>query len=123
MLCPGSIVRLTLPRSHSKQAYHDARKVTWGDLFPHETKGAEIVRDRGLRKLLPYNPPAEADEDVEQEAADGFDLGSLDGFDWPVANLEDTPGDGTVASLEEDLGLEGRERKRRESDVIVRTFG
>lgn len=57
--CPfsftGSIIRLTVPRSASKQAFYDARKSTWGDLFPHPAKGTEIVRDRGIKKLLRTN--------------------------------------------------------------------
>lgn len=32
---PGAIERFTLPRSAGRQAYHDARKAAWGDLFPH----------------------------------------------------------------------------------------
>ncbi|KAF8831907.1 hypothetical protein HHX47_DHR1001279 [Lentinula edodes] len=34
----GKIMRLTVPRSQGKQPYYDARKSSWGDLFPHEPK-------------------------------------------------------------------------------------
>lgn len=44
----SAIVRLTLPKSQSKQAYYDARKVSWGDLFPHNVKGTAVVRRRGF---------------------------------------------------------------------------
>jgi ribosomal protein RSM22 (predicted rRNA methylase) len=31
-------MRLTIPRSQGKQAYYDARKSSWGDIFPHPPK-------------------------------------------------------------------------------------
>lgn len=34
----GKIMRLTVPRSQGKQPYYDARKSSWGDLFPHDPK-------------------------------------------------------------------------------------
>lgn len=34
----GKIMRLTIPRSQGKQPFYDARKSTWGDIFPHEPK-------------------------------------------------------------------------------------
>ncbi|KAJ3895786.1 mitochondrial small ribosomal subunit Rsm22-domain-containing protein [Lentinula edodes] len=34
----GKIMRLTVPKSQGKQPYYDARKSSWGDLFPHEPK-------------------------------------------------------------------------------------
>ena len=34
----GKIMRLTIPRSQGKQAYYDARKSSWGDIFPHPSK-------------------------------------------------------------------------------------
>lgn len=58
---------MTVPKSLSKQAYHDARKTAWGDLFPHEPKGAQIVRTaKGLE-------PASA----------------MEKSDWPVAEVDD----------------------------------
>jgi len=31
-------MRMTIPKSQGKQAYYDARKSSWGDLFPHPPK-------------------------------------------------------------------------------------
>ena len=36
-------MRMTIPKSQGKQAFYDARKASWGDMFPH----------------LPKNPPQE----------------------------------------------------------------
>ena len=47
---PGKIMRLTIPKSQGKQAYYDARKSTWGDMFPHPSKNKEVER---------FRPPAE----------------------------------------------------------------
>lgn len=44
----SAIVRLTLPKSQSRQAYYDARKISWGDLFPHDVKGTAVIRQRGF---------------------------------------------------------------------------
>lgn len=34
----GKIMRITIPKSQGKQAYYDARKSSWGDIFPHPPK-------------------------------------------------------------------------------------
>lgn len=34
----GKIMRMTIPKSQGKQPYYDARKSSWGDMFPHEPK-------------------------------------------------------------------------------------
>ena len=34
----GVVERRIYTKSHNRQAYRDARKVAWGDLFPHEPK-------------------------------------------------------------------------------------
>ena len=39
-------MRLTIPKSQGKQPYYDARKSTWGDLFPHSSKNKEVERYR-----------------------------------------------------------------------------
>ena len=31
-------MRLTVPKSQGKQPFYDARKSSWGDIFPHEPK-------------------------------------------------------------------------------------
>ncbi|KIM47590.1 hypothetical protein M413DRAFT_416605 [Hebeloma cylindrosporum] len=40
----GKIVRLTIPKSQGKQAFYDARKSSWGDIFPHSPKNAPLER-------------------------------------------------------------------------------
>ena len=31
-------MRMTIPKSQGKQPFYDARKSSWGDIFPHEPK-------------------------------------------------------------------------------------
>lgn len=31
-------MRMTIPRSQGKQPFYDARKSSWGDIFPHDPK-------------------------------------------------------------------------------------
>ncbi|KAJ1964988.1 37S ribosomal protein S22 [Dipsacomyces acuminosporus] len=38
----GKVERWTFTKSHSKQAYRDARKANWGDLFPHTPKSTTV---------------------------------------------------------------------------------
>ncbi|KZS91904.1 hypothetical protein SISNIDRAFT_456089, partial [Sistotremastrum niveocremeum HHB9708] len=47
----GAISRLTIPKSQGKQPFYDARKASWGDLFPHPPKNRPIVRYAGESKL------------------------------------------------------------------------
>lgn len=68
---PGSIVRLTVAKSDTKQVYHDARKSSWGDLFPHRPRATERVRTRGIKKLNRMTPldddhAAEVDDDSQE---------------------------------------------------------
>ncbi|KAF9486377.1 Rsm22-domain-containing protein [Pholiota conissans] len=42
----GKIMRLTIPKSQSKQVFYDARKSSWGDIFPHEPKIKPLERDQ-----------------------------------------------------------------------------
>lgn len=37
-------MRMTIPKSQGKQAYYDARKSNWGDIFPHPPKNPPQVR-------------------------------------------------------------------------------
>lgn len=43
-------MRLTIPKSQGKQPYYDARKSSWGDIFPHPPKnpGQERVVVRAV---------------------------------------------------------------------------
>jgi len=45
----GKIMRLTIPKSQGKQAYYDARKSGWGDIFPHPPKNAPQERHQPSR--------------------------------------------------------------------------
>ncbi|KAJ2751086.1 cell wall biogenesis and architecture protein, partial [Coemansia pectinata] len=38
----GKVERWTFTKTHSKQAYRDARKASWGDLFPHTPKSVAV---------------------------------------------------------------------------------
>ncbi|KAI9570198.1 Rsm22-domain-containing protein [Boletus coccyginus] len=40
----GKIMRLTIPKSQGKQLFYDARKSSWGDIFPHPPKNKPIER-------------------------------------------------------------------------------
>ncbi|WVQ98051.1 3-methyl-2-oxobutanoate hydroxymethyltransferase [Kwoniella sp. CBS 9459] len=63
--CPdGNIQRMTFSKSHSKQGYHDARKSSWGDIFPHQPKSTPIIRTRGVRRL---SKAEQEDEGVIEE--------------------------------------------------------
>ncbi|SPO21405.1 uncharacterized protein UTRI_00882 [Ustilago trichophora] len=40
----GNIERFTISKASGKQAYQDARKSKWGDLFPHPPRGRSVVK-------------------------------------------------------------------------------
>ena len=42
-------MRMTIPKSQGKQAYYDARKSDWGDIFPHAPKNAPQERHQPAR--------------------------------------------------------------------------
>ena len=42
-------MRHTIPKSQGKQAYYDARKSEWGDIFPHEPKNEPQERYQSTR--------------------------------------------------------------------------
>ncbi|TDL28180.1 Rsm22-domain-containing protein [Rickenella mellea] len=48
----GRIMRLTIPRSQGKQEYYDARKSSWGDIFPHSPKNPPQIRSQTNAKGL-----------------------------------------------------------------------
>lgn len=50
---PGKILRVTIPKSQGKQAYYDARKSQWGDLFPHDSKIPPVERYQPLTGNAP----------------------------------------------------------------------
>ena len=42
-------MRLTIPKSQGKQPYYDARKSSWGDMFPHEPRNPPQIRHQPTR--------------------------------------------------------------------------
>ncbi|KIK70481.1 hypothetical protein GYMLUDRAFT_32504 [Collybiopsis luxurians FD-317 M1] len=61
----GKIMRLTIPKSQGKQPYHDARKSSWGDIFPHEPKNKPQERYQ----------PRRAKRQGGTTAVRGYDIG------------------------------------------------
>ncbi|KAF7726356.1 37S ribosomal protein S22 [Apophysomyces ossiformis] len=48
----GEIQRMTIPKSQGKIPYRDARKVMWGDLFPHPSKNKVVTRvSKGVQEV------------------------------------------------------------------------
>ncbi|KAJ6541927.1 mitochondrial small ribosomal subunit Rsm22-domain-containing protein [Mycena capillaripes] len=45
----GKIMRMTIPKSQGKQPFYDARKSSWGDIFPHEPKNRPQERIQSQR--------------------------------------------------------------------------
>lgn len=45
----GKIMRMTIPKSQGKQAFYDARKSNWGDIFPHPPKNKPQERQHILK--------------------------------------------------------------------------
>ncbi|KAF8433554.1 mitochondrial small ribosomal subunit Rsm22-domain-containing protein [Boletus edulis BED1] len=64
----GKIMRLTIPKSQGKQAFYDARKSSWGDVFPHLPKNKPIER---------FQPPDDDARSKQQSIHDakGSDVG------------------------------------------------
>ncbi|KAF8841935.1 hypothetical protein BDN67DRAFT_966448 [Paxillus ammoniavirescens] len=63
----GKIMRLTIPKSQGKQAFYDARKSSWGDIFPHPPKNKPIER---------FQPPQAASKsNSAPEGTKGSDIG------------------------------------------------
>ncbi|OCF32611.1 3-methyl-2-oxobutanoate hydroxymethyltransferase [Kwoniella heveanensis BCC8398] len=91
--CPdGNIQRMTFSKSHSKQGYHDARKSSWGDIFPHQPKSTPIIRTRGVRRL---SKAEQEDEGVieellaaNEEEGIEIDLAGMEGEELEVAIKE-----------------------------------
>ncbi|KAG6865333.1 hypothetical protein C0991_003433 [Blastosporella zonata] len=45
----AKIMRMTIPKSQGKQEYYDARKASWGDMFPHPPKNPPQERHQPTR--------------------------------------------------------------------------
>ncbi len=50
---------MTIPKSQGKQPYYDARKSSWGDIFPHEPKNPPQERHQPGR---PGHTPSEGQD-------------------------------------------------------------
>ncbi|WWD21480.1 3-methyl-2-oxobutanoate hydroxymethyltransferase [Kwoniella shandongensis] len=134
--CPdGNIQRLTFSKSHSKQGYHDARKSSWGDLFPHESKTTPVTRTRGVRRLRKAEKEqdegalvqeilaAGMEEELEMEAdllAGRGDLEELErlGIKLPKAELVSGGGDDVTVWKSGEKGPFGKDRQRREFSTV-----
>ncbi|KAG2138665.1 mitochondrial small ribosomal subunit Rsm22-domain-containing protein [Suillus bovinus] len=82
----GKIMRLTIPKSQGKQPFYDARKSSWGDIFPHP----------------PKNRPQEKFQSTREGVSRGDDIGKrAKGRDHPK-------GEKSYSKAEEAL----KERKR-----------
>lgn len=68
----GEIARIVIPKSQGKQAYYDARKSAWGDLFPHDPKNGEVIRQRGIRRLKEIEVASTPEGEKEDVAMDSF---------------------------------------------------
>ncbi|TFK41920.1 mitochondrial small ribosomal subunit Rsm22-domain-containing protein [Crucibulum laeve] len=60
----GKIMRLTIPKSQGKQPFYDARKSSWGDLFPHPPKNTPQERFQPIRAKRPGGTTAIMGSDI-----------------------------------------------------------
>ena len=61
-----------IPKSQGKQEYYDARKSAWGDLFPHDPKNGEVIRQRGIRRLKAIEGTSTPEVEKEEIAMESF---------------------------------------------------
>ncbi|GAC99560.1 hypothetical protein PHSY_007162 [Pseudozyma hubeiensis SY62] len=61
----GNIERFTISKASGKQAYQDARKAKWGDLFPHPSRSRSVVKV--LNPLTAVEMQSEEGEEVGLE--------------------------------------------------------
>ncbi|KAG8934616.1 37S ribosomal protein S22 [Tulasnella sp. 408] len=66
----GNISRITIPRSQGKQPYYDARKSSWGDIFPHEPKNGLEIRKKGKGAQTEEQATAGVEDEEMDEAED-----------------------------------------------------
>lgn len=94
-------MRRTIPKSQGKQAYYDARKSAWGDIFPHQSKNKEVER---------YRPPVEGGTIKK-----GHDVGKRG------ANL-DGKAKHSYESLENEIKDRKKDERRRRQRERSRSF-
>ena len=84
-------MRITIPKSQGKQQYYDARKASWGDMFPHPPKNKPQERYQPIGSKIPIK---------------GGDIGKRGGKKERVKT--------SYASFAEDIkGKKKKERKER----------
>ena len=84
-------MRITIPKSQGKQQYYDARKASWGDMFPHPPKNKPQERYQPAGFKFPIK---------------GGDIGKRGGEKERVVKT-------SYASLAHDIKDERKERKER----------
>ena len=57
----GNIERFTISKASGKQAYQDARKAKWGDLFPHPSRSRSVVKVLNPLTALEYQASSDGD--------------------------------------------------------------
>jgi ribosomal protein RSM22 (predicted rRNA methylase) len=90
------IVRATIPKSQGAQAYYDARKASWGDIFPHAPKNR--VQER-------YTPAG--------GKVQGSDIGKRGVDDVGNEDMRKRPGYGKIAK---EVLKQKKERRREIRD-------
>lgn len=105
----GRIERWTVPKSFGKQAYHDARKTQWGDLW---ALGAKTRIDRGVKVGHPESK--EGSKAMRREGARENAESQQSGLDEDEMIKEMMEADGEELDLE-GLVDGGDMRKRQES--------
>jgi len=99
----GKVMRITIPKSQGKQPYYDARKSSWGDMFPHEPKNAPQER---------YQPTRATKKEGGTTPAKGAHIGK--------SNMKQNVARTSYAALADDLKKEKKqvrkERLRRAMD-------
>ncbi|KAF9513878.1 hypothetical protein BS47DRAFT_1343701 [Hydnum rufescens UP504] len=70
----GDIARHTIPRSQGKQPYYDARKSSWGDAFPWQSKNGPEIRRRGAATLGDSDEATMQDDDINESLIGDWDL-------------------------------------------------
>ena len=88
-------MRMTIPKSQGKQPFYDARKSTWGDIFPHDPKNTPQER---------YQPKRAGD--AKTVPLKGADIGKR-------ASGRKNLNGASYESLSKDL-KEGRRKQRKE---------
>ncbi|KAJ1042288.1 hypothetical protein NDA14_000758 [Ustilago hordei] len=105
----GNIERFTISKASGKQAYQDARKSKWGDLFPHPPRSRSVVKVLNPLTALEYQQETEADAEVE---LDGLPLEEVDLMDRLTLRAPSKLNSATTSKANKGiqiLGLEGED--------------